>query len=128
MAHEQGPGPFLPGWTSEKRPDPHAAFYLPDLGLGPRLARGAKGWRRPDARILDEVSERIALCGADASDVEIRVEDGVVTLAGTARSREDRRLMEEVASEVFGVEDVYGLLRVSPDRDRAGRRPPGEPH
>ena len=126
MAHEQGPGPFLPGWTSEKRPDPYAAFQLPELGGG--LARGAKGWRRPDARILDEVAERIALCGADASDVEIRVEDGVVTLTGTARSREDRRLMEEVASEVFGAEDVYGLLRVAPADGHGGRRPPGEPH
>jgi hypothetical protein len=126
MAHEQGPGPFLPGWTSEKRPDPHAAFQLPELAG--RLARGAKGWRRPDARILDEVAERIALCGAHASDVEIRVEDGVVTLTGTVPSREERRLVEEVASEVFGVDDVCGLLRIAPAGAPGGRRPPGEPH
>jgi osmotically-inducible protein OsmY len=104
MGRDQGTS----GRTTRREP-----VRLPGLDVELARTRVAQGWRRPDRRILDEVAERIALSGADVDDVEVRVEEGVITLTGTARSLEDRRLIEEVASEVLGVQDVYNRVRIS---------------
>jgi osmotically-inducible protein OsmY len=98
------------GERTDVRADP---VRLPGLDFEQAALRSAKGWRRPDERILDDVAERIALCGADIDDVEVRVDRGVVTLTGWARSLEDRRMVEDVASEVLGVDDVYNRIRIA---------------
>jgi hypothetical protein len=82
---------------------------------------GPKGYRRSDERILDELCERLARSGVDVSDVEVRVEDGGVTLRGWARTRDDRRSIEGIAERVVGVEDVDARLAVgAPPEDTAG--------
>lgn len=70
------------------------------------MARGPKGWRRSDERILDELCERIVRSGVDASDVEVVVERGVVRLHGTVPHPDDRRLLVELAGAVLGVEEL----------------------
>lgn len=75
--------------------------------------RGPKGYRRSDERIREDVCER--LCDdpdIDASDVEVRVEQGEVTLTGTVPTRDEKRRSEDTA-EVTGVQNVRNLLRVS---------------
>jgi osmotically-inducible protein OsmY len=107
MGRDERASGSVPGWMGGR----HAPeTRLPAVDL--RSARDEKGWRRPDRRILDEVAERVALCGAVTDEVEIRVERGIVTLTGTTASIEDRRLIEEVVSEVFGVVGVFDRLRV----------------
>jgi hypothetical protein len=48
----------------------------------------------------------------DASDIEVRVADGVVTLTGTAEDRHEKRLAEYIAEDALGVDDVDNQLKV----------------
>jgi hypothetical protein len=74
--------------------------------------RGPKGYTRSDERIREDVSERIARSWVNAEEVEVRVEKGEVTLTGFVESREDKRAIEDIADDVFGVEEVSNHLRI----------------
>jgi hypothetical protein len=92
-----------------------------------RLGRGPKGYRRSDERIREEVCERIARSGVDAGEVEVKVDDGEVTLEGSVARREEKRWLEDVAEDVFGVDQVHNRLRVArTPAATAGVRPEGE--
>jgi hypothetical protein len=82
-------------------------------GVRKLAGRGPKGYKRSDDRIRDDVSERIARSWIDSENVEIRVESGEVTLTGTVARRQDKRELEDLAEDVFGVEEVHNHLRVS---------------
>jgi len=85
--------------------------------------RGPKGWKRPDDRIREDVCERLtADRHIDASEVEIVVNNGEVTLSGTVHTRDDKRRAEDVTEHVNGVRDVHNNLRVSHWED-TGRIP-----
>lgn len=76
-------------------------------GLGP------KGYRRSDARVSEEICERLTRHPAlDASDVEVHVSDGEVTLEGEVEDRDAKRLAEALAERAVGVNDVHNRLRV----------------
>ena len=55
----------------------------------------------------------------DATDIEVEVADGVVTLGGEVETRAERRAAEDVAAEVAGVVDVLNRLRA---RQRRGHQ------
>lgn len=75
--------------------------------------RGPKGYRRSDERIQEEVCERLTRHpGIDASDVEVRVQGGEVTLSGTVDSRRTKRMVEDVVDQCGGVVDVVNQLRI----------------
>jgi hypothetical protein len=78
-----------------------------------RIGRGPKGYRRSDERIHDDVCERIARAGLDADDVEVKVENGEVTLTGSVHRREEKRWVEDLAEDVWGVQEVHNRLRVA---------------
>jgi BON domain-containing protein len=74
---------------------------------------GPKGYRRSDERILEEVSDRLMTHpDVDASDIEVRVEHGVITLAGTVPDRHQKRIAEFIADDIVGVDDVHNELSV----------------
>jgi osmotically-inducible protein OsmY len=76
--------------------------------------RGPKNWRRDDSRIHDEVCERLtAHSEIDATDIEVTVRDGEVTLEGTVYDRHEKYLAEDVVDDVLGVRDVHNRLRLS---------------
>jgi osmotically-inducible protein OsmY len=76
--------------------------------------RGPKGYRRSDERIHEEVCEVLTRHpGVDASEVEVRVEGGEVTLAGTVPDRRMKRLAEDLAADCAGVVDVHNQVRVT---------------
>ncbi|WP_128253453.1 BON domain-containing protein [Falsirhodobacter deserti] len=76
--------------------------------------KGPRGYVRSDARILDDVSDRLADDRwVDASDIEVKVTDAEVTLTGTVRSREQKRRAEDCAEMVSGVQHVQNNLRVA---------------
>ncbi|HET6566422.1 MAG TPA: BON domain-containing protein [Rhodothermales bacterium] len=80
---------------------------------GPFTGRGPKGYQRTSEQIKAEVSERLAMHGQiDASDIEVNVENGEVTLEGTVDSRRTKRLAEDVAESVVSVKDVHNRLRI----------------
>ncbi len=108
------PGPARPvegsGWVEpglhERRHERSDDPFLRRRDLGP------KGYRRSDERIRDEVCERIGRSGIDAREVEVTVDGGEVTLVGWVEHREDKRALEDLADDVFGVADVHNQLRL----------------
>lgn len=81
---------------------------------GPNVGRGPKGYRRSDERIHEDVCERMtAHGGLDARQIELIVENGEVTIEGTVEDRPAKRLAEDLAHSVGGVEDVHNRLRLS---------------
>jgi BON domain len=81
--------------------------------LGARGTRQSR-YRRPDERILDDVWHRISVASVDPQDVEIEVNGGVVTLSGRVSTRFEKRVIEDIADSVFGVQEVHNHLRLAP--------------
>lgn len=76
--------------------------------------KGPRGYTRSDARILDDVSDRLADDRfVDASDIDVQVSEAEVTLTGTVVSREQKRRAEDCADMVSGVKHVQNNLRVA---------------
>jgi len=76
--------------------------------------RGPKNYQRSDDRIREDVCERLAMDhDVDASDIEVQVAEGVVTLNGTVNERYAKRLSEDICESVRGVKDVQNNLRIS---------------
>jgi osmotically-inducible protein OsmY len=82
-------------------------------GTGQFAGRGPKGWTRKDDRILEDVCQRLTdHPDIDASEIEVKVENGEVTLTGHVDSRQVKRMAEDVAEHVSGVRDIHNQLRV----------------
>ena len=76
--------------------------------------RGPKNYHRGDDRIFDDVCERLTIDeDVDASDIEVSVKSGVVTLSGTVADRWQKRRAEDVADSVGGVRDIENNIRVA---------------
>src|SRR5581483_8086700 len=94
-------------WGSERTPE------TVDRS-GPHAGRGPRGYTRSDERIREDVCDR--LCDdsrVDASDIEVNVSNGEVTLTGRVDSRDAKRFAEDLADDVSGVRNVQNNLRVS---------------
>ena len=77
------------------------------------FGHGPKGYRRSDERIREEISDTLmSHPDIDASDIEVSVSNGVVTLAGTVEDRHEKRLAEFIAEDPLGVDDVDNRLKV----------------
>lgn len=80
---------------------------------GPHRGRGPRGYRRSNERLFEEVCDRLEAHGnLDASDIEVQVDGGEVTLTGTVPDRRSKRLAEAVAETVRGVVDIHNQLRL----------------
>ncbi len=85
---------------------------------GGHRGRGPKGYQRSDARILEDVNDRLTEDPhLDASEIEVRVENREVTLAGTVNSRSEKRHAEDLAESVSGVAHVQNNLRIQQAAD-----------
>lgn len=91
-------------------------------GASPRYRPvGPRGYQRSDARILEDICERLTRSGRlDVRDVEVRVDSGVVRLEGSVPDRLQKYRVEDIADDVFGVRDLVNRLRVG----RGGPRKP----
>jgi hypothetical protein len=112
-------------WGDQHLPDTHAA---PSWGPRERggywrqyesarphfVGRGPKGYQRSDDRIKEEICDCMTEDAVlDASEVEVDVRQGEVTLTGSVTSREQKRRAEDVAERISGVRDVTNQLRVT---------------
>lgn len=85
---------------------------------GQHRGRGPKGYQRSDARILEDVNDRLTDDPhLDASEIEVRVEGREVTLVGTVNSRFEKRHAEDLAESVSGVTHVQNNLRIQQPAD-----------
>ena len=90
-----------------RRPRDQSPRRVSYVGLGP------KGYRRSDQRIHEEVSDRLMTHpDVDASDIEVVVAAGIVTLDGSVEDRHQKRIAEFIAEDVVGVDDVRNQLEV----------------
>ncbi len=96
--HELGHGGFIGGG------------YRPDEAG--RTGRGPKNYQRADDRIREDLCERLMRGWIDAENVDVRVENGEITLVGTVRTRDEKRAIEELAEQVLGVKEVHNHLRL----------------
>jgi osmotically-inducible protein OsmY len=75
--------------------------------------KGPRGYRRSDQRIHEEVCDALTDDPhIDASNMEVTVKDGEVTLSGAVSSREEKRMAEDLVERISGVKDVTNNLRV----------------
>ena len=76
--------------------------------------RGPKGYRRSDERIREEICERLTDdWRVDATEIDVVVNNGQVTMSGAVHSREEKRKAEDLVESIPGVHDVHNNLRVS---------------
>ena len=81
-------------------------------GQGMR-GRGPQGYTRSNERIQDDVCEALTDSDyVDATNIQVRCENGEVILEGTVRSRQEKRAAEDAVERVRGVRDVHNRLRV----------------
>lgn len=82
-----------------------------------QAGRGPRGYARSDARIHEDVSDRLFLDrDLDATEVDVLVSDGCVVLEGSVESPRDRRRADDLAHSVPGVTEVHNHLRVRSHR------------
>ena len=92
-------------------------------GQQSHAGRGPRNYQRADDRIEEDVNESLTRHpGLDASEIEVKVQSGEVTLTGTVDSRQDKRMAEDAAESCSGVRDVHNQLRVSSSGSRGAER------
>jgi hypothetical protein len=85
---------------------------------GRHAGRGPKGYQRSDERLKEEVCERLtAHADIDASEIEVSVQNGEVTLEGTVENRQMKRAAEDCAEAVSGAQQVHNRLRVQSNQE-----------
>jgi len=98
-------------------------------GAGPHAGRGPRGYQRSDERIREDACDALCEHGyVDASDIEVTVANGEVTLVGLVRERAEKRMAEDAVEQISGVREVHNQLRVGPGG--SGQEPhdrPGDP-
>jgi osmotically-inducible protein OsmY len=76
--------------------------------------KGPKGYQRSDARIEEDVNDRLSDDPMlDASNITVTVQGSEVTLDGFVSSRWDKRRAEDLVDDVSGVRHVQNNLRVN---------------
>jgi hypothetical protein len=80
---------------------------------GRHAGRGPKGYKRSDERIKEDVCERLTQDpNVDASEIDVQVKEGEVTLTGSVDSRDQKRRAEDAIENLSGVREVNNQLRV----------------
>lgn len=115
------------GASSAGRGDPERDFMPHPVSMDPPsrwsgdartpavsyAGRGPRGYQRSDARLREDVSDELAQDPfVDASDIDVMVEGGDVTLRGTVATRAEKRRAEDCVMAVRGVRDVSNQLRL----------------
>ncbi len=81
--------------------------------LKDHAGRGPKGYKRSNERIHDEICEILERHPlVDATDIEVEVKDGLVTLKGSVNDRNQKRFAERALDRVRGVDDVRNEIVV----------------
>jgi osmotically-inducible protein OsmY len=104
-------GDEVRSWFGDEKAERRRRFD--DMRRGIYAGRGPRGYRRSDERISEDINDLLTDDGyVDASDVEVTVNNGMVTLTGRVDSRDEKRRAEDIAESVSGVADVSNQLRV----------------
>jgi hypothetical protein len=81
-------------------------------GSGRHSGRGPKNWQRSDERIREDANERLTdHPHVDATEIDIQVKNGEVTITGTVEDRQSKRMVEDLIEGISGVREVHNQLR-----------------
>ncbi len=95
-----------------------------EMQKGTFSGRGPKGYARSDDRICEEANECLSdHAEIDASDIEVKVKGGHVTLTGMVHDRRTKRLAEDAIDKVRGVKDVSNQIRVQSSQETNATSP-----
>jgi osmotically-inducible protein OsmY len=91
-----------------------------NFSSGVYRGKGPRGYKRSDERIREDINDRLTdYSHLDASDIEVTVTEGAVTLDGWVENRWAKRLAEDIVDSVSGVKDVQNSLRVGKSTSQA---------
>jgi osmotically-inducible protein OsmY len=80
---------------------------------GQHKGKGPKGYSRSDERIKEDINDRLSDdVFVDASEVEVTVMQGEVTLSGSVSGKHEKRRAEDIAEQVSGVRNVENRIKV----------------
>jgi osmotically-inducible protein OsmY len=112
MGYEPGTSRYQSGTQNQGR-----------WGQQSHAGRGPRNYQRSDDRIEEDVNEALTRHpGLDASEIDVKVQNGEVTLTGTVDNRQEKRMAEDAAESCPGVRDVHNQLRVSSSGARSTER------
>jgi hypothetical protein len=112
------------GYMSEDDYDRGSPFYRANIDYGRSYGserqeegrhkgKGPRNYRRADSRIQEDINDRLTDDPlVDASEVDVAVQNGEVTLKGTVDDRLAKRRAEDIAESVSGVTNVENRMRV----------------
>lgn len=87
--------------------------HMDELSAGSYRGKGPRSYKRSDDRIREDVNDRLTdYSHLDASDIEVTVLEGAVTLDGWVENRWAKRSAEDIVDSVSGVKDVQNNLRI----------------
>ncbi|HLH32898.1 MAG TPA: BON domain-containing protein, partial [Terriglobia bacterium] len=90
---------------------------------GQHAGRGPRSFKRQDDRIEEEINEQLTRHPMiDATDIEVKVQNGEVTMRGHVDSREAKRMAEDIAESVFGVKEVNNQIKIQHHGEQEERR------
>ncbi|XXX72949.1 BON domain-containing protein [Sorangium sp. So ce134] len=94
--------------------------------VGGSRGRAPKGYKRSDERIREDICDQISdHPDLDASDVEVKVQNGEVVLTGTVRERRFKHQLETLAERISGVTDVRNEIRLYREQQQQGEAKAG---
>jgi osmotically-inducible protein OsmY len=80
---------------------------------GMHKGKGPKGYKRSDDRIKEDINDRLSDDPyVDASEIDVEVSAGEVTLSGTVDSKHEKRRVEDIVEAISGVGNVENRLKV----------------
>lgn len=112
-------GRKISNWFSEATDfgEPRDEGYRGARGLGP------KGYKRSDERISEDVHQHLTDDHwLDASEIDVAVSGGEVTLSGTVANRDAKHRAERIVEDLPGVHHVQNNLRVRTSTMTGGSR------
>lgn len=81
---------------------------------GGHRGRGPSGYSRSDDRIKEDLNDRLTDYDyIDATNINVEVGGGEVTLTGTVDNRYEKRMAEDIAEDISGVKNVENRIRVN---------------
>lgn len=81
--------------------------------VGQHVGKGPKNYRRSDERTREIVCERLTEdARIDASDIDVRVQDGAITLSGSVPERSMKHAAEDIAATCAPGEQIRNELKV----------------
>lgn len=117
----QRAGERIGAWFRGERDDVERRYEEFGQAAHGHRGRGPKGYRRSDERISEDVHDRLTDDPwLDATDIEVTVKDGEVTLSGQVDNREAKHRAERLVEDLSGVRHVQNNLRVDPNAGFTG--------